>query len=83
MKWDEISLKLKVCDWENLHGITQTFAKVIEESWPTFGHFSVHEQKSTKFKQYLTVFPSHFNIIFLKSFDFYRILWEIARFYHS
>jgi len=66
MKWDEILLKPKVWDLENLHGILWTFIKVIDESWPTFSHFSVHEWKLTKLRQYLTVFPSHFNNIFLK-----------------
>jgi hypothetical protein len=35
---------------------------------PTFSHFSVHEWKLTKISRYLTVFPGHFNNIFLKSF---------------
>ncbi len=38
-KRDEILLKLKVCDQENLHGILKTFVKVIDESWPNFGHY--------------------------------------------
>ena len=66
-KRDKILLKPKVYDQENLCGIPLTFVKVIDKSWPTFGHFSVHEWKLTKFRQYLTAFPSHFNNIFLKS----------------
>jgi hypothetical protein len=40
----------------------------MDKSWPTFGHFSVYEQMLMELSQYLTVFPSHFNNIFLKSF---------------
>jgi hypothetical protein len=39
---------------------------------PMFGYFSWHEQKLAK----LTVFPSHFNNIFLKSF---RLLQNLMR----
>ena len=39
-------------------------------------HFSVHKQKLTKLGQYLTVFPSHFYNIFLKSF---RLLQNLTR----
>ena len=76
IKWDKILLKPKVYDRENLHGVPYTFIKVIEESWPTFSHFSVHEQKLTKLREYLTVFPSHFNNIFLKSL---RLLQYLMR----
>ncbi len=69
MKWDGWGL-------ENLREIQWTFIKVVDKSWPTFGHFSVHEQKLMKLKQYLTVFPSHFNNIFLKSF---RLLQNLMR----
>jgi hypothetical protein len=44
------------------------FVPVIDESWPTFSLFSVHEQKLMKLRQYRTVFPSYFNNIFLKYF---------------
>ncbi len=47
-----------------------TYIKVMEEVCPTFGHFSVHLQKLMKLGIYLTVFPSHFNIIFLEVFVF-------------
>ncbi len=67
-KQDKIVLKLKVYDWENLHVIPWTFVKVMDESYPTFSHFSVHEWKLTKLSQYLTAFPSHFNIFFLNLF---------------
>jgi len=60
---------LKVYDQENLCGIPETFVKVIDKSWPTFSHFSVHEPKSTKLRQFLTVFPSHFNNIFSEIFQ--------------
>ncbi len=49
MKRDEISLILRVCDQENLCGILWTFVKVLDQSWPIFGHFSVHKRKLTKF----------------------------------
>ncbi len=49
-------------------GIPYTFTRVIDKSWPTFSHFSVHKWKLMKLMQYLTVFPSHLNNIFLKSF---------------
>ncbi len=48
----------------------------MDKSCPTFGHFSVHEQKLMKLSQHLTVFPSHFNNIFLKSF---RLLPNLKR----
>jgi hypothetical protein len=35
---------------------------------PIFGQLSVHEWKLMTLSQYLTVFPSHFNNILLKSF---------------
>jgi hypothetical protein len=45
-KRDKILLKQKVYEQENLCGIPLLpFIKVIDESWPTFSHFSVHEQK--------------------------------------
>ncbi len=59
-KRDKILLKLKVYDCEKIYGILLTFVKVIDESWPTFDHFSVHEQKLTKLRQYLTVFTKSF-----------------------
>jgi len=42
-KQDKILLNLKVYDQENLLGIPKTSVKVIDKSWLTFGHFSVHE----------------------------------------
>ncbi len=60
MKQDEISLKPKVLDLENLCWILWTFAKVMDKSCPTFGHFSVHEWKLKKLSQYLTVFSRSF-----------------------
>jgi hypothetical protein len=72
-------LKLKVCDQENLRGIPYTFVKVTDERWPTFGNFSVHEQKLMKLWQYLSVFPSHFNNIFLKSFGILQNLTGICQ----
>jgi hypothetical protein len=43
---------------------------VIDKSWPTFGLF-----QCMNLKQYFTVFPSHFNNVFLKSF---RLLQEFS-----
>jgi hypothetical protein len=43
MKPDKILLKPNVYDQENLRGIPETIAKVIDKSRPTFSHFSVHE----------------------------------------
>jgi len=74
-----MSLKLKVCDRENLHGILYTYVKVIDESWLTFGNFSVHKQKATKLRHYLTVFSSHLNNTFLKSFRFLQNLMRICK----
>ncbi len=48
----------------------------MEEFWPTFGYFSEHKGKLMKLKWYLTVFPSHFNNIFFKSF---RLLLNLTR----
>ncbi len=59
MKQDKISLKPKVCDPKHVRVIPLTFVKVLDKSWPNFGHFSVHKQKLTKLRQYFTVFPSH------------------------
>ncbi len=57
---------------------------------PTFGHFSVYEQKLTKLSQNLTVFPSHFKNIFLKSFVLLqnlrrncKILQKLMRFHKT
>ncbi len=41
----------------------------MDKSWLIFSHFSVHEQKLTKLRQYITVFPSHFNNIFSEIFQ--------------
>ena len=68
---DKILLKPKVYDQENLHGIPLTFVRVIGESWPTFGHFSVHECKLMKSRQlFIQVILT---IFFLNLSDFYRI----------
>ncbi len=75
-------LKLKVCDQEKLCGIPYTFVKVLNKFWPTFSHFSAHKQKLTKLRQYC-FFEAIFTIFFLKLSDFYRLLWEIVRFYNS
>ncbi len=48
----------------------------MDEVCPTFAHFTVHEWKLMKSSQYLTVLPSHFNNIFLKSF---RLLRNLSR----
>jgi hypothetical protein len=48
----------------------------MDEGCPTLGHFSVHERKLMKFRQYLAVFPSHFNNTFLKS---HRLLTNLIR----
>ncbi len=87
-KWDEISLKPKVYDCENLHRIPWTFIKVMDEICKTFGHFSEHEWKLTKWSWYLTVFPSDFKNIFLKSFGLlptltrdYELLQWLMRFH--
>ncbi len=53
-------------------------------------HYLWHEQKLSKFSQYLTVFPSHFINIYLKSFGLlqiftrnYEIFWICMRFSKS
>ncbi len=55
----------------------------MDEVCPTFGHFSVHEQKLMKLSQYLTVFQSHYNKNFVKSFglftEFNEILWDLTK----
>ncbi len=48
----------------------------MDEVCPTFAHFTVHGWKLMKSSQYLTVLPSHFNNIFLKSF---RLLPNLSR----
>ncbi len=48
----------------------------MDEVFPTFDNFSVHEQKLTELSQHWTAFPSHFNNIFLKSF---RLLLDLTR----
>ncbi len=76
-KWDEILLKLKVWDQEKLHWILWAFVKVLDKVFPTFIHFSWHEQKLMKFSQYLTIFLSHFINIYLKSFRRFQNLTKI------
>ncbi len=46
----------------------ELFIEVMDKVCPTFGHFSVHEQKLMKLSWYLTVSSSQLNNIFLKSF---------------
>ncbi len=75
-KWDKILWKLKVCDQEKFCGVLLTFITILDKSWPTFGPFSVHKWKLTKFRNYFVVFPSHFYNIFLKSF---RLLQNFTR----
>ncbi len=88
MKWDEILLNRKVWDWVKFYWILWTFIKVLDKVCPTFSHFSWHNWKLMKLNQYLTVFPSHFNNIFLKSFKLLQnlmrnceILWKLTQFH--
>ncbi len=80
MRWNFV--KTKSLGLRNIRWIWWTFIEVC----PTFGHFSWHELKLMKFTWYLTVFPSHFNNIFLKSFGHLHnlmrnceILWKLMK----
>ncbi len=67
--WDKISYQPKVLDWENLHLILWTFIKYHEIVCPTFVYFQrLNEsyRNSANIRQYLTVFLSDFNNIYLK-----------------
>ncbi len=62
----------------------------MDELCPTFSHFSVHERKLMILSQYLTVFPSHFNNVFLKYFGLLpnlmrncKILQKLMRFHKT
>ncbi len=64
------------------------FVSVLDKVCPTFILFLWHEQKLTKFNWNLTVFPSHFNNIYLKSFGLlqnltinYEKLWDFMKDY--
>jgi len=39
-------VKTETYDQENLRGIPLTFVKVIDKSWPTFGHFFAMESQT-------------------------------------
>ncbi len=78
MKWDEILLKPKVLDWENLHWIPSTFVKVMDKVFQTFIHFfSWHEQKLMKFSQHLALHLKKYlgQNLMKKYWDFIKVNW--------
>ncbi len=83
-------VKTESLDQEKLRGIPWTFVKYREIVFPTFIYFHESCRNSANIRQQLTVFPSDFNIIYLKYFGIlqnlmknYEILWKFTKIYES
>jgi hypothetical protein len=87
MKRDEISLKLKVMDWEKNGSIPWTFAKFCDIVCPNFCLFSMAWMTVIEIKPILDNIRQFFQVILmiftLNNLGFYTIYWEIMRFYKS